>query len=114
MAELRPLERLMAADADKSAAQRFAERMQNARIETGAEAPVLVPDEPVTHRVLRVTPAMATYLASLLEGQQGLEADTLRIALDLPLPSEERVLAGQTASGGMHSVCSSLSTPTTG
>lgn len=113
MGELRPLELLMAADERKSAAERFAARMHQVRLDAGLEVPEDAATQPSGSLLLRVTPAMAAYLERLLEGQRGLEADTLRIALNLPLPADDEIVAGQKVSGQVHSLSSSLSTRTT-
>lgn len=113
VAELRALEKLMAEDDRKTAADRFQQRMRQLNAAHGYESADGPSDGTSDVKVLRLTPRMVDYVAHLLEGQHGLEADLLRIGLDLPLPHEESVSAAQGADGQMHSLSSSLCSRTT-
>ncbi|MEU1552233.1 hypothetical protein ABZ517_05850 [Streptomyces scabiei] len=113
--ELSPLERLMEQDRDKSAAQRFEERMRQVRIADSRELPEEEgPAGEATAVVVgRLTPALVARLARALGDADDLEADLIRIAFDIPLPDAEPVVAGQGKCGDVHFLADSLSTRTT-
>ncbi|MET8342535.1 hypothetical protein [Streptomyces microflavus] len=114
--QLSPLERLMEADRQKSAGQRFAERMRQVRIADGKELPEEegLGGEADGVVVGRLTPPLVAYLAELLEGKDDLEADCIRLAFNIPFPDEEAITAGQGQGGQVHFMTTSLSTRTTG
>lgn len=115
-AELSELERLIEQDRQKSAAERFAERMRQVRVAEGLEEP----QEPLTASegagtgvvVGRLTPRLVARLAEALGDADDLEADMIRIAFDIPLPEPKPVAAGQDTGGDVHFMADSLSTRT--
>lgn len=114
--ELTPLELLMAKDRDKTAGQRFTERMQRFLAEGAQAAPgeALADTEgPAAGSVVgRLTPRLVERLAEALGDADDLEADMIRIAFDIPLPDRAPVGAGQAQGGGVHFPVDSLSTRT--
>ncbi|MFC9505493.1 hypothetical protein [Streptomyces sp. NPDC057002] len=112
-AELSPLELLMEKDRDKTAAQRFGERMRRVRVAEGREAPEGAPaesEEAASGVVVgRLTPRLVARLAEALGDADDLEADMIRIAFDIALPEQQPVTAGQDKGGKMHFLADSLS-----
>lgn len=111
MAELSALERLMQEDGEKSAAERFQDRIRQARILNGLETPV--EDASATECAFRLSPALVARIAAALEGADDLEADMVRLALNLPMSVEDAVSAGRGGVDEMVVATGSVCSPTT-
>lgn len=113
MAELSAVERALLADRKRPAAERFQERMRAVRRTQGLPVPEELEEPPADGvRMVAMTPALLAFVEELLGDRDDLRADALRIACDLPLLDEKRILAGQTVDGGVVSVSDSLCSPT--
>ncbi|MEU0220274.1 hypothetical protein ABZ281_36720 [Streptomyces sp. NPDC006265] len=109
MAELSAVEKALLEDRTRPAAERFQERMRAVRRMQGLPVPEELEEPPADGvRMVAMTPALLAFVEELLGDRDDLRADALRLACDLPLLDEKRILAGQAADGGVVSVSDSL------
>ncbi|KJK56101.1 hypothetical protein [Saccharothrix sp. ST-888] len=113
MPELSELERLIEADKRLGAAARFELRMRQVRIINGLEPAPEDQDEPEDGvKSYRLTARQVERIAAALEGHEDLEADSIRLSLDLPLLEPDDVSAGQgSVDGGSYNDYHACSRP---